>query len=165
MSLVWSDFSVVLYDMMILAGIYFLPAISHAVAFPLYLLEPMRIMLFSVLLFFPDAKRNAVVMAATIPLMSFLMTGHPLLLKMVLMSVELVLNVIIFHCLLKRMNVGLSVVASIVVSKAVYYLMKAALIFFGLLNMELVVTGIGTQMIVAIGLGLIFQLVLPRKSK
>lgn len=152
-------YSYVLYDLLLIVGVFFIPTISHVAPLPLYLFEPMRIMIFSLLLFFPYNNKNAIVMAATLPLVSFLISSHPVLLKAMLLSLELVLNVVVFQWLTKRINIGLSVIISIIASKIVYYLMKAGLLLLGLLKTELITTGLGIQLIVTLSMGLLFQIV------
>ncbi|MDY0202455.1 MAG: hypothetical protein RBR40_15895, partial [Tenuifilaceae bacterium] len=60
----------VLFDIFALAFIYLIPTISHMLSFPLYLIEPMRIAL--VLALVHTTKRNAYIIALTLPLFSFL---------------------------------------------------------------------------------------------
>src|SRR6056297_3145024 len=88
-----------LFDLAAIAFIYFIPAISHMLSIPLYLLEPMRIIL--ILALVHTHKVNAYVLAATLPFFTFLVSGHPILPKAFLISAELVLNVFLFFTLLR----------------------------------------------------------------
>ena len=153
-----NTFPIIFFDIILLFGVYCFPAISHVLPIPLYLFEPMRIILFSLLLFFPFAKKNAVIMAMTIPIFSYIFSDHPILPKAILMSAELTLNVSLFSWFSKKINIGVSVFVSVIISKCIYYLLKAALIYFGLLNMELAVTTFETQLILAAILGVVFQI-------
>ncbi|MFA5647591.1 MAG: hypothetical protein WC951_04710 [Bacteroidales bacterium] len=113
----------VLFDIFALAFIYLIPTISHMLSFPLYLIEPMRIAL--VLALVHTTKRNAYIIALTLPLFSFLVSAHPVFYKMLLISGELVLNVWLFYFLLKRTkNAFASILSSIILSKALYYAVK-----------------------------------------
>lgn len=115
--------SYVLFDILALTFIYFVPAISHMLSFPLYLIEPMRIAL--ILALVHTTKRNAYIIAITLPLFSFLVSAHPVFYKMMLISGELVINVWLFYFILsKTKNAFVSILSSIVLSKAVYYLAK-----------------------------------------
>ncbi len=78
-------------DLLALAFIYFTPAISHLFSFPVYFLEPMRIML--ILAIVHTSKKNAYILAFTLPLFSFLISSHPSPIKTCLISGELLLNV------------------------------------------------------------------------
>lgn len=113
----------IIFDMLALAFIYLVPTISHMLSFPLYLIEPMRIAL--ILALVHTTKRNAYIIALTLPVFSYLVSAHPVFYKMLLISGELVLNVWIFYFLLgKTKSAFVSIISSIVVSKAVYYLAK-----------------------------------------
>jgi hypothetical protein len=113
----------VLFDLLALTFIYFVPTISHMLSFPLYLIEPMRIAL--ILALAHTTKRNAYIIALTLPIFSYLVSAHPVFYKMLLISGELVLNVWIFYMLLARTkNVFASIISSIVASKALYYAAK-----------------------------------------
>lgn len=58
-------------DVLMLVVIYYLPTISHHMAFPLYMLDPMRIVLFTSIILSRN-KINSFFLATTIPLFSFL---------------------------------------------------------------------------------------------
>lgn len=113
----------VLFDILALTFIYFVPTISHMLSFPLYLIEPMRIAL--ILALVHTTKKNAYIIAITLPLFSFLVSAHPVFYKMMLISGELVINVWLFYFILSRTkNAFVSILSSIVLSKAIYYLAK-----------------------------------------
>ena len=113
----------VIFDILALTFIYFVPTISHMLSFPLYLVEPMRIAL--ILALVHTTKRNAYIIAITLPLFSFLVSAHPVFYKMMLISGELVINVWLFYFILSiTKSAFLSIISSILLSKAVYYLAK-----------------------------------------
>lgn len=129
--------------------IYFVPALSHLIGFPLYLIEPMRIML--VLAITHTAKRNAYLLAVTLPLFSWLVSGHPLLFKMGIITAELVLNVWLFYFLDGRLNNRpVALLLSIVISKGAYYLMKFGLLSAALLEGALISTPLYIQAVVTL---------------
>ncbi|MDZ7777792.1 MAG: hypothetical protein U5L09_20335 [Bacteroidales bacterium] len=133
-----------IFNILAVALIYFIPAISHALSFPLYLFEPMRLVL--VLALVHTNKQNAYVLAATLPFVSFILSGHPLFFKAFLISGELVLNVALFFAFLRFFQAKFTaILASIVVSKAIYYLGKYALIQFAVLDSSLVSTALWIQ--------------------
>lgn len=109
-------------DIGALAFIYFVPAFSHMLGLKLYLIEPMRLMLIFALAH--THKRNAFILAFTLPLFSFVISAHPVLLKTGLISLELMLNVGLFYFLMKRMHVLGAIFASIWASKLIYYGLK-----------------------------------------
>jgi len=108
--------------------VYFVPALSHLIGVPLYLIEPMRLAV--VLALVHTRPGNAYLLALTLPLFSFAVSAHPHLLKMLLITGELLLNVWLFFFLMKRFRIhqGVSLGLSILLSKAVYYLAKFSLI-------------------------------------
>lgn len=139
----------VLFDIAALAFIYFVPAISHLLSLPVYLIEPMRLML--ILALVHTTKQNAYIIALSLPLFSFLISAHPVLPKMVLISFELVLNVFLFFALLKKFNnTFLAVLLSIITSKLIYYLLKFALIKLTIIDSGLISTPIVIQVIMVL---------------
>ncbi|MCF8339162.1 MAG: hypothetical protein K9I74_14390 [Bacteroidales bacterium] len=136
--------TLLLFDLFAITFIYFVPAISHVLNVPLYLLEPMRIIL--ILAMVHTHKMNAYVLAATLPFFTFLVSGHPLLPKAIVISGELVLNVFLFFTLLRVFKAKFpAIVSSIILSKMVYYLLKFALIQTAVLEMGLISTPIWIQ--------------------
>ena len=132
--------------------IYFTPALSHLLNFPLYLVEPMRLMI--VLAMLHSDKRNAFILAATLPLFSFAISAHPVFYKMLLISAELTINVWLFYAFRERMrNNFTAMISAIVLSKAVYYLLKSLFISAALLGAGLFSTPIWIQGITTLVFG------------
>jgi len=139
----------ILFDIMALSFIYFVPAISHMLSFPIYLIEPMRIML--ILSLAHTRRSNAYIIALTLPLFSFLISSHPSGLKTALISFELILNVWLFFTLSGIIkNQFVSMFLSISLSKIVYYLIKYVLLSTALMSGDLVTTPIYIQIITTI---------------
>lgn len=139
----------VVFDFVILTFIYFVPAISHLMAFPLYYLDPMRFVLIFALLH--TSKRNTFIIAITLPLFSFLISSHPSIIKAGLLSTELLLNVILFFILFTKTNSRvISLAFSIVISKIIYFLLKYIAIESGVLADRLISTPFYYQAIVII---------------
>jgi hypothetical protein len=133
-----SNIGYILFDIIALAFIYFVPTISHMLNFPLYLIEPMRIAL--ILALVHTTKQNAYIIAITLPLFSYLVSAHPVFYKMMLISGELVLNVWLFHFILGRSkNAFVSILGSIILSKAVYYLSKFLIIVLIINSSEIII--------------------------
>ncbi len=152
-----------LFDILALAFIYFVPTISHMLNVPLYLVEPMRIML--IMAIAHTAKRNAYLIALTLPLFSFLVSAHPHMLKVMLITIELVINVWLFYYLSKKWkNYFGSMLTSIFLSKGIYYLMKYALISFAFLDSSLVSTPVFLQIITMVIYSGYLFFVLSRKE-
>jgi hypothetical protein len=147
-------------DIVILAGIYFVPALAHVAPFQLYMLDPMRVfMLAGYLLTRQNA--NAYLLALTIPLFSALITGHPPLFKAVLISIELVVNLLLFTKLLSRtrMHLAIALFLSIAGSKLVYYVIKFVFINLGLVEGGLITTGLWLQLLTSVFVTLVFSLI------
>lgn len=133
-----------LFDLAAITFIYFIPAISHMLSFPIYLLEPMRIVL--ILALVHTHKINALVLAATLPFFTFLISGHPILPKAILISGELVINVILFFAIANQVKSKFAaILTSIILSKLVYYLAKFILIQVAVLEMGLISTSLWIQ--------------------
>ena len=138
----------IVIDILALAFIYFVPTISHLLNVPIYLVEPMRIML--ILAIAHTNKKNAFLIALTLPLFSFLISSHPNIFKAVIMTMELVLNVWLFYELSKRTDQFVAMLSSILLSKVFYYLLKFGLISFAVLQSDLISTPIYLQVITSL---------------
>lgn len=143
--LLWKSFIV---DFSGLALIYLVPTLTHLTSLPIYFIEPMRLML--ILAMVHTNRINAYVLTFTLPLFSFIISSHPVFIKVLLISMELALNVYLFFLFRKIIkNVFPAILMSIVMSKLVYYLMKSFTISFGMLNSGLISTPILVQLITA----------------
>lgn len=139
---------VLVLDMLSVLAVYTIPAISHILAYPLYLFDPMRLIVLMGFMVYRN-KWNSCALALTLPLVSFILSGHPVAIKNGLIAVELLTNVLLLSFMLsRRFNSTVSLVSSIFVSKLVYYGLKFGAISYGLLNAELVATDWIYQMIV-----------------
>lgn len=149
-------------DLLLISFIYFLPALSHLVAFPVYYLDPMRIAL--VITLAHTSKRNSFLIAFTLPLFSFLISSHPQIIKSVLISSELLVNLGLFFLISSKIkNIFVSMFTSIVLSKIIYYAAKYFLINAGLINDSLISTPIYFQLAVIILLS-IYLLIVNKRS-
>jgi hypothetical protein len=129
-------------DMAALGFILLTPSLAHFFSFPVYMLEPMRVMM--ILSMAHSTRRNSYLVALALPLFSFLVSGHPEPVKMMIITAELVLNVYLFYMLASRLNnFFLSGFLSIVLSKIFCYL--AYLVVF---SMAFVRDEAGTQFLV-----------------
>jgi len=139
----------ILIDIFALAFIYLVPTISHLLSLPVYLIEPMRLML--ILALVHSSKMNGYLLALTMPLFSLIISGHPVLPKMILIAAELTLNVFLFYFLAKRIkHLFPAVFLSIIISKTVYYILKYLMIQLTLINSGLVTTPILIQIVTAL---------------
>lgn len=136
----------ILLDLSALAFIYLVPTFSHLTALPIYLIEPMRLML--VLALVHTNKRNAYILALTLPIFSFLISSHPVFAKMLLISFELSLNVYLFYLLKDRLlKVFPAILLSIVFSKLAYYAIKFGLLSYAILDGHLISTPLLIQVL------------------
>lgn len=141
----------ILLDIIALLFIAFAPALSHMFAVPIYMLEPMRIML--ILSIVHTSKKNSYLIALALPLFSFFISTHPSILKTLLICSELLFNLYLFTFLLRYLrNSFAALLSSILISKLYYYAVKFALLGFGLMDGGLVATPLFMQAIVALGL-------------
>ncbi len=139
----------VLIDLFALSFIYYVPTISHLISLPLYLIEPMRLMLIIALVH--SSKANAYLLALTLPLFSFIISGHPVFPKMLLITFELVFNVVLFFGLTKKIKyIFPSILLSIILSKVAYYIIKFGLIKITIIHSDLFSTPIYIQVITSL---------------
>lgn len=148
--------TIVLWDLVIVGLFYMVPTLSHLTSIPFYRFEPMRcVLLLSLLL--TGNKKNAYIMAVTLPLFSFFVGGHPFFAKALLMAAELSANVFLFYVFSKRIkNTAVAMFLSILASKMIYYIIKYGIISAGILDGPMVATGLMTQFIVAVVLSVAF---------
>lgn len=143
------DIKTILIDLSALLIITFLPALSHLIALPLYLIEPMRILL--ILSIIHTSKKNSYLIAIVLPAFSFIISTHPSIIKSVLIISELLINVYLFNLLIKYMNNNfVSMLGSILISKIYYYGIKYGFVLFGLIEGDLIATPVYIQLIVAL---------------
>jgi len=114
-------------DAVLLTMACLVPAASHLLAVPLYMLNPMLALLLAGILVGRD-WRNALVLAALMPLVSCLLTGMPTAVKMVCMIAELATVAGAFALLSKRWNALPAILTAVVAGKIVYYALKAVVI-------------------------------------
>lgn len=103
------------------------PSVSHLLALPLYMLNPMLALLLVGLLIGRD-WRNAMMLAVLMPLVSCLVTGMPAAPKMVCMMAELATVATMFGWLQRKWAVLPAVLTAVLAGKAVYYALKAVVI-------------------------------------
>ncbi|MBK9042496.1 MAG: hypothetical protein IPN97_04635 [Saprospiraceae bacterium] len=134
-------FRTIAVDVAIFLIIYLLPTISHLFPFPLYLMEPMRIAVLASYLLTRN-NVNTSIIAVSIPLFSFLVTGHPVLFKSLLISVEFLTNILLFIYLIEKSGIKTfyAMILSILGSKIFYYGLKYTFIKGGLIEGSLVST-------------------------
>lgn len=146
----------IIVDLCLLTFIYYVPTLAHAFRAPIYMFEPMRVALFMAVLLLRD-RRNAFLLAITLPLFSFMVSGHPIAVKNLIMSIELFVNIFLLYKLIDlRVGQMLSCFISILVSKVVYYGMKILAINVGLLAAKTIDTPIYIQLFVAVFLSILF---------
>ena len=75
--------AVAVLDVFALMLVYFLPAFTHLTAIPFYIIEPFRLMIL-VSLVVMNNKHNALILAVTLPMFSFIVATHPLFIKAML---------------------------------------------------------------------------------
>lgn len=116
-----------LLDAVLLAAACLIPTVSHILALPLYILNPMLALLLAGMLLCRD-WRNALVLAVLLPLVSCLLTGMPTAPKMVCMMAELATVAGLFAWLSKHWKVLPAVLVSVAAAKGVYYALKAVVL-------------------------------------
>lgn len=129
----WNSGKILLLDSIAFLFVWLTPVISHLIGFPFYMIEPMR---FMVVLSIAHASRgNSYLLALTLPLFSWVVSGHPEFYKMLVMTTEIIANVFLFYYLVRRIDsVLLSMIISIVVSKIFCYALY--LVFFSIMFIE-----------------------------
>ena len=152
-----------LIDILGLTFIYFVPTLSHLLNFPLYLVEPMRVML--IIAIAHTTRRNAYLIALTLPIFSYVISAHPFFYQSIIMTIELLLNVWLFYFLANKWKSYFgAMVVSIIISKALYYLMKFLMISSAMIESDLISTPLYLQGITMLLFSGYLFLVLRRKE-
>jgi hypothetical protein len=151
-----------IFDAFALSFIYFIPAISHMLGLKLYLIEPMRLML--IIAMVHTHRRNAYMLALTLPLFSFLISTHPVLIKTGLISAELVINVFLFFFLVKKMHTLAAIFISIWASKIIYYILKYLTILLIWPGDSLISTPIYIQLITSSAFSIYLFLMMKKRA-
>jgi hypothetical protein len=107
------------------------------------------------------SRRNAYVLAIVLPVFSYVISSHPSMFKMLAIMMELILNIWLFFYLWKRMKtIFVAMLASIVISKMVYYLLKYIMIRLDLIEGTLIATPWLAQMIMALAFSMYIWIIL-----
>ena len=122
-----SHVRLLLVDAALLTTACLVPAVSHLLAFPVYMLNPMLALLLVALLVGRD-WRNALVMAILMPAVSCLITGMPVVAKMVCMMAELATVAAVFTFAGRKLAILPAILTAIFAGKIVYYALKAIII-------------------------------------
>ena len=151
-----------IYDFLAVLFIYLVPTVSHLLSFPLYIFDPMRIVV--ILALIHTNRKNTYLIALTLPLFSFLIAGHPVGLKSLLITAELTLNIWLFIQLSKFVsNSFLVMFISIVFAKFFYYSIKYVLVSSALLTGTLVDTSLFIQLAVALFISMYCYILFRKK--
>jgi len=152
-------------DIAALVFVGLVPAASHLFKIPVYFIEPMRVMLVLALLY--SSKWNAYALAIILPLFSFLVSGHPAPLKMMIIIAELVLNAWLFLFFIQKTRKPfLSTFASIIISKVFCYAMYLIVFSMAFVKYESEITFLFAQAILTLVLsGLVWLITSRRNSR
>jgi len=153
-----------LFDLLVVIAIYFVPAIAHIFSYPVYIFDPMRIVIVMSIIY--TNRHNAFLLAATLPIFSFLVSAHPYFYKALIITSELSINVFLFFFLKDKFkNLFAALFASIVIAKIFYYAVKSTLVAFALIGTDVVSTPLYVQLIVAVILSVYIQFFISNKLK
>lgn len=114
-------------DAILLTVACLIPAASHLLAAPLYMLNPMLMLLMAGILLGRD-WRNSLVLSVLLPAVSCLLTGMPAAPKMLCMMAELVTVASLFSQLQRNWKVWPSMLVAVLAGKGVYYVLKAVVL-------------------------------------
>lgn len=150
-----------LVDAALLAGACLIPAASHLLALPLYMLDPMRwLLIAAIVMGYKDDNllTNGLLMALLLPLVSCAVVGMPTMGKALIIMAELGANVALFALMSKKMNTFLAMLLSIVAAKGLYYGLKGLLLGGALLGTSWMI-----QLAMALAMAGVMALILKKK--
>jgi hypothetical protein len=150
-------------DIMALVFVGIVPAASHLFNTPIYFIEPMRIMLVLALLY--SSRWNAYALAIALPLFSFLISGHPAQVKMMIIMAELVLNAWLFLQFYRNTKKAfLSTFGSIILSKLFCYAIYLVVFSMAFVKEEAETTFLIAQAILTLLLSIMVWLIFYRRQ-
>jgi hypothetical protein len=149
-------------DVLALTFVFLMPTISHLVPFPLYYIEPMRIMV--ILAMMHSHRNNAYLLAFALPLFSFAISAHPVFIKSLLIAIELAAMVGFFQVIKKHIPAVAAIFSAIILSKVLYYALKFGAIMTLMPGQNLTGVPFLAQLGVTIGLSLYVFLILRTKK-
>lgn len=156
-------YSAAITDVAALVFVGLVPAASHLFRIPVYYIEPMRVMLVLALLY--SSRWNAYALAIVLPLFSFLVSGHPAPVKMMIIMAELVLNAWLFLYFYRRTSRSfLSAFGSIIISKVFCYAMYLAVFSMAFVRDEAEIIFLFAQMILTLVLSSMVWIILARRN-
>jgi hypothetical protein len=152
-----------LVDSLGILFILFVPAISHLTALPVYFLEPMRVMIVVALIY--TAAQNAYLIALALPLLSFLVSGHPFPGKMAIIMAELALNVWLYLNVFKvSQRPFFSMLLAIAGSKVICYLLYWVFFSWAFVIAEAEMKFLIVQVVVSLLLSFVTWLLIARQK-
>lgn len=135
-----------LTDVLCLTLIWSVPHLSGWLGFPLYYVEPVRLVLVLTIVF--TNRTNVLFMAVVVPLFSYFLAYHPSIPKSLLLMAELLVNAFLFYYFFSLgWRILWSIFVSILVAKLFYYLLKYLFILMALLEFPLISTPLEFQVI------------------
>jgi len=151
-------------DIIALTFICLVPAISHLSGVPVYFIEPMRLML--ILAILSSHKANAYALAVILPLVSFLVSGHPEPLKMAVIMAELLVNTWLFYLLIARTGKPfISMLTAVIGSKIFCYALYFVVFSVAFVKAEAGTIFLVSQALVTMLLSVITYLFLSTKQR
>jgi hypothetical protein len=160
----WKSVRSLLFDGAAVAFIILAPALAHLLSFPLWYLEPMRLMV--ILAMVHTSKQNGYLLAAVLPFCSWIFSGHPELIKMLIIAAELIVNVALFYWLgNRRFKPFAAMFVSIVASKLICYLLYWMVFSAAFLAAETGTTFMLVQLVVTVVFALYAFLFLRKKKQ
>jgi hypothetical protein len=157
-------YSTVITDISALVFVGLVPAASHLFKIPVYYIEPMRVMLILALLY--SSRLNAYALAIMLPLFSFLVSGHPAPLKMMIIMAELLLNAWLFlYFYQKTSRSFLSAFGSILLSKIFCYVMYFIVFSMAFVKAEAEMTFLLAQVILTLLLSSLVWFISDSRNK
>lgn len=154
--------SSIIIDILAVGIVYFMPEIVKTTQQPVFLIDPMRILVLAALAH--TGRYNALLLAVGLPLFSYFFGGHPHMVKSGLIAIELVSNILLFYLFLRSMPVFGAMVFAIVLSKCLYYGLKWIAIQTLMPDATLIATPLWIQGIVTVVLSGYVYLYLKSKK-
>lgn len=148
-------------DILVLSAFFLTITFAHLLPIPMYKLDPMKVFVMLTVMY--SSRGNALFISLSLPVLSFVSTGHPVAPKFILMGGELM----VFAWIISTYQSSRwgSFFSAIVISKIGYYVLKAGAIWAGWLNQSLFATDWQSQGLALTILSVVYFLVTSFRSR
>jgi len=156
-----------LWIVILATGILSLSVFFHGIDIALYKINPMHWAVYMAAIYKRPALSSLILLGFALPFTSYITTGHPDLMKSLIMGIELSIYGTLFSLAVNRNSYHpiLAFLVSQVAGHLVYYMLKYLLLKTGIINGVLFATAVVSQLFAGIILGFAIWFAVAAQSR